>query len=357
MSELLALCSELPSGVVPEWVQLIPAGPVFQGRDGRTFELQDPQTVLNAFKGPIPFDCDHATHLGMHAPAAGWIESLEARDTGIWGRVEWNRRGKEYLTDRAYRFVSPVLTCSRYFSDNPDEPMRFVIKALESAGLVNSPNLDLVALNSKQPAQPAAETKPTTRESNSDTASASAAPAELEVIRMKELLKRLGLPDTATEAEALAAVEALEAGKVQAETAAGELNSKHALLLQTHVPRSEFERVSSELNSRLAAEQKREAEAFELELNSILDGACKALKMSPASRPAYEEMIRATCKANGNTAGIVSARKLFDASPVVVSQQSTAPQLNSAEPLTDEEKQHCKRIGISEASFIAAKGR
>src|SRR3546814_18307145 len=59
-------------------------------------------------------DYDHATDLaapeGRPAPAAGWIEALEDRSDGIWGRVTWTPHGAQALKNREYRFLSPVFT-------------------------------------------------------------------------------------------------------------------------------------------------------------------------------------------------------------------------------------------------------
>lgn len=49
-----------------------------------------------------------AGHEGMaELPANGWITSVECRDTGLWGVVEWNELGKETLSDKQYKFFSP----------------------------------------------------------------------------------------------------------------------------------------------------------------------------------------------------------------------------------------------------------
>ena len=49
-----------------------------------------------------------AGHEGMNElPAVGWFKELEARDNGLWGKVEWNEDGKELLSKKAYKFFSP----------------------------------------------------------------------------------------------------------------------------------------------------------------------------------------------------------------------------------------------------------
>lgn len=123
----------------PEWVMLVPAG-VFSGRDGRGPYRLDDKAVLEAFaRGGIdlPIDYDHQT-LEADAkagpvPAAGWIKALEARDGALWGRVEWTPKAAELITQKEYRFLSPVF--------RHDKTGR--VLALEGAGLTHYPNLDL----------------------------------------------------------------------------------------------------------------------------------------------------------------------------------------------------------------------
>ena len=70
----------------------------------------------------------------------GWIAALEARNGALWGKVEWTERGREAgTTSREYRYLSPV------FLHSKDSPQR--ILQLLSAGLTNSPNLRMTALN------------------------------------------------------------------------------------------------------------------------------------------------------------------------------------------------------------------
>lgn len=40
-------------------------------------------------------------------PAQGWITAVEMRDNGLWGSVEWNELGKQTLSDKQYKFISP----------------------------------------------------------------------------------------------------------------------------------------------------------------------------------------------------------------------------------------------------------
>lgn len=362
VAELYALCSELPAaGKAPDWVELIPRGPRLTGRDGRQFQLDDPQTVVNAFRRRLPFDCCHSTHFpGVAAPAVGWIEQLEVREGAVWGRVAWTPRGRSHLENHEYRFVSPVLHIDPTGDDVP------TVTALASAALTNNPNLDLAALNHAQ-AEAATSAPPGARNRGASTMNA-------------ELLKRLGLGPDATEAQIIEAVDALLSSRAaaeatattaatQLETTSAELNSVREALnsaraevptLTTHVPRADFDALRAELNTFIERDRARERAAFELALNSLLDEACSTKKMAPASRSHHERMIRAMCSADGVDAGLKAAREFFHASPVVVPEQSLdgAHALNQAlDELTPDEREAQRITGVSARAMLEAKRR
>jgi phage I-like protein len=139
---------EITDGQPPEWVQLLPMG-VFTGRDGLGPHVLDrPDAViaatLNYQRGAeIPIDYDHqslyVTGNGQPALAAGWIKELQARDDGIWARVEWTPVAAERIAAREYRYLSPVYAYSK-----PGTVLRIVC-----AALTNMPNLELQAVASQ----------------------------------------------------------------------------------------------------------------------------------------------------------------------------------------------------------------
>jgi phage I-like protein len=153
-ADSIALCAALPmadagaeGGAPPEWVHLLPAGK-FSGSDGRAYHVEDAAALVAASLAAMGdfgvIDENHATDLAMPkggaAPARGWIKALEARATGIFGKVEWTAAGKALLADRAYRFISPVI-----FHDKAGKVLSIV-----RASLVNKPNLrELAALNTQ----------------------------------------------------------------------------------------------------------------------------------------------------------------------------------------------------------------
>ncbi|MES2435065.1 MAG: phage protease [Pseudomonadota bacterium] len=146
----LAAAIDLPdSADAPEWVHLLPAAAgEIQTYDGRgPYKVADLATLITASmqsERGMPIDENHATDLagirGGAAPARGWITELEARADGLWGKVRWTNAGKELMSDRAYRGISPVFN---HTSDN-------VITRVLRASLTNKPNLmGLTSLNTE----------------------------------------------------------------------------------------------------------------------------------------------------------------------------------------------------------------
>lgn len=141
--------------------------------------------------GVLSIDYNHAADLaapkGGAAPAAGWITNMEATPNGIWADVEWTDAGARAIASKEYRFLSPS------FLHGADR----VITRILGAALVNRPALpQLTALAS------------------------AAAVGELMDPTLAALLEALGLPKTADQTAALAAVTALKAAPAPALCAA-----------------------------------------------------------------------------------------------------------------------------------------
>ncbi|MFN7003759.1 MAG: phage protease [Roseinatronobacter sp.] len=185
-SSTVAMCASqaLPpaeaDGGVPEWIHLLPAGNLIQTGDARgPYHVASAQAVITASfaeDNRLPIDENHSTDLaaprGEPAPALGWIVEMQARDTGIWGRVEWNASGRRLVKGRAYRGISPVILHDK------DKAVRSILRA----SLVNKPNLrGMTALHQQQ---------------------------DNEMDWMKFLAEMLGLPETATEDEVKTALKA-----------------------------------------------------------------------------------------------------------------------------------------------------
>lgn len=149
-SASIALCSALPIADAgegaPEWVHLLPAGEL-RTVDGRgPYRVASLHSIAASLKDGeklIIDEChstDHAQRVGGSAPARGWIVALQAREDGLWGKVEWTGEGRRLMEDKAYRGLSPAVL---------HDKAKNVLGVLR-ASLTNTPNLKgLVALHSE----------------------------------------------------------------------------------------------------------------------------------------------------------------------------------------------------------------
>jgi len=305
---------------IPSRIMLVPPDAVVKGRDNRGWKNPDPKKVAlnsNAWQPALPIDENHSTDLsapkGGSSPAFGWMKNLCADSSGaLWADVDWTELGRDALAKKKYRFISPV------FLHNDKGEINCILRA----ALTNSPNLNLPALNSA-------------RLENTNTT---------EVSMNKALLAALGLPETATEAEALAAVKSLNAAK----TAVASQTDKTAVDLTAYAPRADLnamearavaaEKQLADLN---AAQLKKDAEA-------AVDGAIKARKFAPASREQYLAMC-------STKEGLDRFKSIAAVSPAVVSAETQAPE--SAPPqqggvsLNSEQLQLAKAMGYSPEQF------
>ncbi|RXF75074.1 phage protease [Hansschlegelia zhihuaiae] len=151
----IALCAALPLPAAgdaahpkaPEFIHLVPAGDVATV-DGRgPYRMPDAAKVAASFVSgsrlPICENhaIDYAAPKGGPSPARGWIVGLQARDDGLWGKVEWTAAGARLVTSKAYREISPALV---HRKDGE-------VVGVARASLVNMANLrGLVALHSQQ---------------------------------------------------------------------------------------------------------------------------------------------------------------------------------------------------------------
>lgn len=210
-------------GALPEdgWYQIVPIGefPVSaEGPQGQRIKLSqviDPEAITamaTAFQtdGELLVDYDHAS-LDEDKPseAAGWIREVEARADGLYARIEWTDTGNAAVTNKRYRYVSPVWNrndCAQIGAGRV-RPLR-----MDSLALTNVPNLKGM--------------RPLSNRADRDESLNNRAGED----QMKELIMLLGLAETATDADVVAAVQALKTSadeapalKNRAETAEGKL--------------------------------------------------------------------------------------------------------------------------------------
>ena len=123
-------------------IKISPAGQQVMGYDGRVFNIDASFVVANTKSQNVDIllDKDH-----YDGEAMGWfdINSLEARDDGIYASLEFTEVGKGLVDKKLYRYLSPA-----YEVNYRDNGVREVVR-IASVGLVNRPNLLNKALNNK----------------------------------------------------------------------------------------------------------------------------------------------------------------------------------------------------------------
>ena len=314
----LFLSLNFESGALPTSIELVPAGALLQGRDGRRWRNGDPRKVALNSMARLPrlvIDENHATDLsapkGGASPAMGWMTNLRAEaDGSIRADVEWTKRGARAVLNREYSFISPV-----FLHDDRGE-----ITVVLRAALTNSPNLNLPALNSET----------NFFDNNTDT----------EASMKKELCAALGLPGTASDAEVLAATKALNAAKpetprAQTDTARVDLTA--------YAPRADLNAMETRAVTAERQVAELNAERLRKEAEAVVDGAIKARKIAPASREEY----LALC---ADEEGVGKLKSVFEKTPEIIGAEAQAPE--GAPPPSGE----IAALNAEEASLAKAMG-
>jgi len=395
----------LPDEGVPEWVHLVPAG-TFRGADGRgPYRMVAPQAVIDASMAGgarLPIDenhaTDHAMRTGQPSPARGWIDRMEARPDGLWGHVEWTEPGHALMTERAYRGLSPV------FAHTPDG---VILKVLRAA-LTNTPNLtQLTALHSvltaeerdqmppelfawpakkelpiRDPAhvelawdmvdRTAGMTAAERREARSrilararqlgmdtrnwQTAAHAASPGD--DMDPKAFRAALGLPETATEADILAAVTAHAATAAAHATALGAIaaaagvaawTTEAELVTALQAQRAgvgDAAQLSQTVVSLQAQLQTLQAGAAKERAIAFVDGAIRAGKPIVPLRDRY--IARHTTDA-ANVEAEVNALPSIHAGGIILAAQAAADP--DEDPLTDTDMHIARQMGLDPKAF------
>lgn len=182
---------------------LIPEG-IFRGIDGRPTDAphwnltpergREIATVLNQRNIKMVIDYEHATlkaqESGREAPAAGWLKTFEYIDgVGLCStQFEWTEKAKSYIQSDEYLYLSPVFLYTKTGE----------VVALLHVALTNTPNLDQLP-----EAQLAAAAQNFLSQNNQLTHSDDEDLTMNEFIKL--MLKKLGLAETAPEADVIAA--------------------------------------------------------------------------------------------------------------------------------------------------------
>jgi len=314
----LALASD---GSAPDWVQLTPAGPTIHARDGRVFQLNNPEAVVAAFhenEADLPIDVEHASQerasKGLDAPAYGWIKDIEVREGALWGEVDWTAQGEEWVTSKAYRYLSPA-----FFHETDTGEMLAII----GAGLTNGPAFKMAAL---------------ARAENSQL--------QKEDTMLEELLKELGLAKDASKEDALSAISTLKTDVATAKSALPDATK--------YVPRAQYDATVAQYDT-TAAELKKlqdaDAERGEAALLEAVEAGIEGGQILPASKDGF--------LATAKTMGLDDFKTFVDGLPKVsVARETPKTKTDtgvSTAGLSTEELAVAKALGQSPEDFAAAK--
>lgn len=181
---------------VPKEIKILPLGHV-ESRKG-AFEVDDEscECIIKQFKDrklDLVIDYEHQTLENKQAPAAGWIKDLYKGTDALMAAVEWTSRAAEYIANKEYRYLSPVVLARK--RDN-----KAVV--LHSGALTNTPAIDgmFAIVNSDDFGYEDIE------EEKGEN-----------IMELEKLIKILGLPEGATEEEV-----AKKLNEMAAKSASGE---------------------------------------------------------------------------------------------------------------------------------------
>lgn len=241
MHDFLTLKSkEMEVGGAPEIISVLPLGHVKSAKgefdvDGESFAAMKAQIAQRGVD--LVVDYEHQTLTGDQAPAAGWVKELFLDDGQIKARVEWTDRAKAYLSNREYRYLSPVITVRK--ADNKAmglhsialtntpaiEHMEAIVNSLNFEGGQNTMDFmkelakllglgeDATEEQVKEALKACLEENKSLKESAAEAAKQQP-PENDKVVANKEVCELLGLKAGAATADVAAAIMALKCGNI-----------------------------------------------------------------------------------------------------------------------------------------------
>ena len=167
---------------VPGEIKILPLGMVHSQKGDFLVDDESIRLIRKHFKDrklDLVIDYEHQTLADVQAPAGGWIKDIYKGEDSIIAKVEWTPRAAEYLKNKEYRYLSPVVLVRKR-----DQKAT----AIHSVALTNTPAIDgMFAIVNSIDIEHISE-----GENKMD---------------LKEVAKALGLPETATEEEVREALE------------------------------------------------------------------------------------------------------------------------------------------------------
>ena len=88
---------------VPEVIRVLPKGHVSSTKGDFEVDDRDIAGIIRKFKArrlDLVIDYEHQTLSDVQAPAAGWIKDLYPGEDALMARVEWTKKGREYIANK-----------------------------------------------------------------------------------------------------------------------------------------------------------------------------------------------------------------------------------------------------------------
>lgn len=99
-------------GECPDKIKILPVGKINSEKgdfivDEESYSAM--KTEMQRRGIDIVIDYEHQTLQDVQAPASGWVKELIYTPEAIVAKVEWTPKAKEYLKNKEYRYLSPVV--------------------------------------------------------------------------------------------------------------------------------------------------------------------------------------------------------------------------------------------------------
>ena len=97
---------------VPSEIKILPLGRVHSQKGDFTVDDESVELIRKQFKDrklDLVIDYEHQTLADVQAPAGGWIKDIYKGDDALIAKVEWTPKATEYLKNKEYRYLSPVV--------------------------------------------------------------------------------------------------------------------------------------------------------------------------------------------------------------------------------------------------------
>lgn len=336
-----ALSFAITSGA--PWVRILPAGR-FRSADGSgrpdnviAWQLDAglAAALIARLAGRVDdkvVDYEHQTlksaENGQPAPAAGWMREFAWRDPafpgepgGLYARIEWTPKAASMIAAQEYRYLSPVFS---YDAEGR-------VLDLFHCGLVNFAGLDglvdLAALSARFP-----------HTSQEDTTMNET---------LKKLLAALGLPDTTSEADALAGVTALKATAAEQTTQIATLKASASDPAKPDPAKYVSVEVMKTLQTEVAALSARLSFG---EASAVIEEALASGRLLPAQKVWAEEL------GKSDLAALKAFVSATPANPALAGTQTQgkAPEGGGRIALSGAQLSVCAQLGIETKDFQAA---